>query len=66
MVNESYAEILMTTGNFREKRTAIEIIIETLYSVFDLIKLFLINKSDNDIEHNHSLIREEINLDERI
>ena len=44
----------------------IEKIIETLYSVYDLIKLFLINKNDNDIEHNHSLIREEINLDERI
>ena len=44
----------------------IEKIIETLCSVYDLIKLFLINKNDNDIEHNHSLIREEINLDERI
>ncbi len=46
--------------------TKIEKIIETLCSVYDLIRLFLINKNDNDIEHNHSLIREEINLDERI
>jgi len=46
--------------------TKIEKIIETLCSVYDLIKLFLINKNDNDIEHNHSLIREKINLDERI
>ena len=46
--------------------TKIEKIIETLCSVYDLIKLFLINKNDNDIEHDHSLIREEINLDERI
>lgn len=46
--------------------TNIEKIIETFCSVYDLIKLFLINKNDNDIEHNHSLIREEINLDERI
>ena len=46
--------------------TKIEKIIETLCSIYDLIKLFLINKNDNDIEHNHSLIREEINLDERI
>ena len=46
--------------------TNVEKIIETLCSVYDLIKLFLINKNDNDIEHNHSLIREEINLDERI
>jgi len=44
----------------------IEKIIETFCSVYDLIKLFLINKSDNDIQHDHSLIREEINLDERI
>ncbi|MDB2652781.1 squalene/phytoene synthase family protein [Candidatus Pelagibacter bacterium] len=46
--------------------TNIEKIIETFCSVYDLIKLFLINKNDNDIEHNHSLIMEEINLDERI
>ncbi len=43
-----------------------EKIIETLYSLLDLIKLFLINKSDDDIQHNHFLINEEINLDERI
>ena len=46
--------------------TNIEKIVETFCSVYDLIKLFLINKSDNDIQHDHSLIREEINLDERI
>ena len=46
--------------------TNIEKIFETFCSVYDLIKLFLINKSDNDIQHDHSLIREEINLDERI
>ena len=46
--------------------TNIEKIIETFCSVYDLIKLFLINKSDNDIQHDHSLIRDEINLDERI
>ncbi|MDB3924907.1 squalene/phytoene synthase family protein [Candidatus Pelagibacter sp.] len=46
--------------------TNIEKIIETFCSVYDLIKLFLINKIDNDIQHDHSLIREEINLDERI
>ncbi|WP_435162678.1 phytoene/squalene synthase family protein [Candidatus Pelagibacter bacterium nBUS_25] len=44
----------------------LEKIIETLYSLLDLIKLFLINKSDDDIQHNHFLINEEINLDERI
>ena len=40
--------------------------IETFLSVFDLIKLILIKKDDNHIKHNHFLINEEINLDERI
>ena len=44
----------------------LEKIIQTFYSLFDLIKLFLINKSDDDIQHDHFLIDEEINLDERI
>ena len=40
--------------------------IETFLSVFDLIKLLLINKNDDYIQHDHSLISEELNLDERI
>ena len=44
----------------------IEKIIETLLSIFDLIKLSLISKNDNNIEHDHDLIYEEINLNERI
>ena len=44
----------------------IEKIIETLLSVFDLIKLSLISKNDDNIEHDHILINEEINLNERI
>ena len=44
----------------------LEKIIQTFYSLFDLIKLFLINKSDDDIQHDHFLINEKINLDERI
>jgi len=44
----------------------IEKVLETLFSVFDLIKLLLINKKDNQIQHDHNLISEEINLDERI
>ena len=43
-----------------------EKIIETLLSIFDLIKLLLINKNDNHIQHDHFLINEELNLDERI
>ena len=46
--------------------TNIEKIIETFLSIFDLIKLSLTNKNDDDIQHDHSLINEEINLNERI
>ena len=46
--------------------TNFEKIIQTFCSLFDLIKLFLINKKDDDIQHDHLLINEEINLDERI
>ena len=44
----------------------IEKIFETFFSIFDLIKLSLINKKNYEIEHDHLLINEEINLDERI
>ena len=44
----------------------IEKILETIYSIFDLIKLSLINKNDDNISHDHYLINEEINLNERI
>ena len=44
----------------------IEKIIETLLSIFDLIKLSLTSKDDDEIKHDHDLINEEINLNERI
>ena len=44
----------------------IEKIVETLLSIFDLIKLSLISKNDDNINHDHNLINEEINLNERI
>ena len=43
-----------------------EKVLETILSIFDLIRLFLINKNDDDIQHNHFLINEEIDLNERI
>jgi phytoene synthase len=46
--------------------TNVEKIVETLLSIFDLIKLSLIRKNDDNIEHDHDLINEEINLNERI
>ena len=44
----------------------VEKVLETFMSIFDLIKLSLIYKSDDQIQHDHDLINEEINLDERI
>ena len=44
----------------------IEKVLETFLSIFDLIKLSFIYKNDDKIQHNHNLINEEINLDERI
>ncbi|WP_440933857.1 phytoene/squalene synthase family protein [Candidatus Pelagibacter sp.] len=44
----------------------IEKIIETFLSIFDLIRLSLISINDDNINHDHNLINEEINLNERI
>ncbi len=44
----------------------IEKIIETFLSIYDLIKLSLIGKNDDNNNHDHNLINEEINLNERI
>ena len=43
-----------------------EKVFETFLSIFDLIKLSFIYKKDEQIKHDHNLINEEINLDERI
>ena len=40
--------------------------LETLLSIFDLIKLSYFYKKDDQTQHDHILINEEINLDERI
>ena len=44
----------------------IEKVFETIFAIFDLINLSLTNIKVDQIQHNHSLINEEINLDERI
>ena len=46
--------------------TKLEKIMETFISIFDLIKLLLINKNDKYLQHDHFLISEELNLNERI
>ena len=43
-----------------------EKVLETFLSIFDLIKLSFSYKKDDQIRHDHNLINEEINLDERI
>ena len=43
-----------------------EKVLETDLSIYDLIILSLLNKNDDQIEHDHLLINKEINLDERI
>ena len=43
-----------------------EKILETFLSIFDLIKLSFCYKKDDQIQHNHNLINEEINLNERV
>ena len=43
-----------------------EKVLETFLSILDLIKLSFVYKKDEQIKHDHNLINEEINLDERI
>ena len=43
-----------------------EKVLETFLSIFDLINLSFSYKKDDQIQHDHNLINEEINLDERI
>ena len=44
----------------------IEKVLETFLSIFDLIKLSLTYKKNDQMQHDHNLINEEINLNERI
>ena len=43
-----------------------EKVLETFLSIFDLIKLSFSYNKDDQIQHEHNLINEEVNLDERI
>ena len=43
-----------------------EKVLETFLSIIDLIKLSFVYKKDEQIKHDHNLINEEINLNERI
>ena len=64
ILNKKNLENYKTTGKIFV--SSLEKIIETFFAIFDLIKLLLVNKNDNHIEHDHFLINEELNLNERI
>ena len=44
----------------------VEKVLETFLSIFDLIRLSFSHKLDDQIQHDHNLINQEINLNERI
>ncbi len=63
ILNKKNLENYQNSGKIYVSRS--EKILETFLSIFDLIKLSLSYKKDDQIQHDHSLIYEEINLDER-
>jgi len=64
ILNKKNLENYQNSGKIYVSNT--EKILETFLSIFDLIKLSCSFKNDNQIQHDHNLINEEINLDERI
>ena len=64
ILNKKNLENYQNSGKIYVSNT--EKIFETFLSIFDLIKLSFSYKKDDLIEHDHSLICEEINLNERI
>ena len=64
IINKETFEIYKNSGKIYVSN--IEKALETFFSIFDLIKLSLTFKKDDQIQHDHILINEEINLDERI
>ena len=64
ILNKKNIENYQNSGKIYVSNT--EKILETFLSIFDLIKLSFSFKKDDQIQHDHDLINEEINLDERI
>ena len=64
ILNKKNLENYKKSGKIYVNNT--EKIVETLLSMVDLLKLVLTNHNDDNIEHDHYLINEEIKLDERI
>ena len=64
ILNKKNLENYQNSGKIYVSTT--EKILETFLSILDLIKLSFSYKRDDQIQHDHNLINEEINLDERI
>ena len=64
ILNKKNLENYQISGKIYVSNT--EKFLETFLSIFDLIKLSFIHKKDDQIQHDHNLINEEIRLDERI
>jgi len=64
ILNKKNLENYQNSGKIYVSNT--EKILETFLSIFDLIKLSFSFKKNDQIQHDHNLINEEINLDERI
>ena len=64
ILNKKNLENYQNSGKIYVSTT--EKTLETFFSIFDLIKLSFIDKKDGQLQHDHILINEEINLDERI
>ena len=64
ILNKKSLEDYQNSGKIYVSDT--EKVLETFLSIFDLIKLSFSYKKDDQIQHDHNLINEEINLDERI
>jgi len=64
IINKKNLENYQNSGKIYVSNT--EKTLETFLSIFDLIKLLFSYKKDDQIQHDHNLINEKINLDERI
>ncbi|MDC0518312.1 squalene/phytoene synthase family protein [Candidatus Pelagibacter sp.] len=64
ILNQKNLENYQNSGKIYVSNT--EKALETFLSIFDLIKLSFSYKKDDQIRHDHDLINEETNLDERI
>ena len=63
ILNKKNMENYQNSGKIYVSNT--EKILQTFFSIFDLIKLSFNYRKDDEIQHDHTLIRQEINLNER-